>query len=82
MEKDLGTGLDLPPSLEIFHHLWAPILPHEIKRVLLEKNTGDGPNGISSKELRKITPEVLSWIFNLFILTESLPIDSVRLAQY
>lgn len=53
--------------------LWKPITAEEIKGSFPKLTTCPGPDGISSRQLRAVPPNVLIRIFNLFLLCGRLP---------
>lgn len=53
--------------------LWRPITPSEIKTSFPETNTCPGPDGLTVRQLRAVPLDILSRIFNLFMISGKLP---------
>ncbi|KAK2578073.1 hypothetical protein KPH14_012894, partial [Odynerus spinipes] len=53
--------------------VWAPVTPNEIKAALPGLSTSPGPDGLTARQLRAMPTQILTRIFNLFLLCGSLP---------
>lgn len=60
---------------KVHHEIWDPIAPQEIAKAFPANSTAPGPDGILARDLKKIPLEILSRIFNTFLLIGKTPED-------
>lgn len=53
--------------------LWAPIESYEVKQAYPEMTSSPGPDGLSARQLKAMPIQILTRIFNLFLLCGKLP---------
>lgn len=73
MESSSDAVPDLPNPQGTQPSLWAPITEDELRRAFPATRTSAGPDGVTSKQLRRIPSAVLSRLFNLFMWCGGLP---------
>ncbi|CAK9834256.1 Retrovirus-related Pol polyprotein from type-2 retrotransposable element R2DM [Anthophora retusa] len=58
--------------------IWDPVAPNEIKNAYPELSTSPGPDGLTAAMLRAVPLNILTRIFNLFLICGKLPKHLLR----
>ena len=73
----MTNSVDKAPPLENkqppIRELWMPITSDEIKKAFPDWKTSPGPDGMTTRQLRAVPLEIITRIFNLFLLCGRLP---------
>lgn len=60
-------------SQPVIKEIWDPVVPSEVVKSFPELTTSPGPDGTTTRQLKAVPIDILTRIFNLFLLCGKLP---------
>lgn len=68
-------------SQPVIKEIWDPVVPSEVVKSFPELTTSPGPDGTTTRQLKAVPIDILTRIFNLFLLCGNCQVTSLRLVR-